>query len=370
VRNRGTIGGSVALNDPSADYPAAIVALNATIHTDRRAIAADAMFTGMFETALEADELITRISIPIPEASGYAKFTQSSSHYPVAGVMVAKTAGGVRVAVTGAGPRVFRVPEMEAALAADFSAAALEGIEVPAEGLNADMHASAPYRAHLITVMARRAVTTATRTPGGLGAGHHGIGRPALGGQHREGAIALTGIAPANEIGVRESLPGDISSIETLYLDAFPDENLLPLVRDLLSQEAIVLSLIGLADEALVGHVVFTSCGIAGRTDKVALLGPLAVAPNWRRQGIGGSLVGEGFRRLKSEGVAQVYVLGDPAYYGRLGFKSDHSVSPPYPLPEEWLGAWQSISLRGARPPLSGKLSLPRPWLNPALWAP
>lgn len=173
-----------------------------------------------------------------------------------------------------------------------------------------------------------------------------------------------------DEIKVRESLPSDIASIETLYPDAFPDEDLLPLVRELLSAEPNVLSLVGLADRALVGHVIFTICGIAGRTDKVALLGPLAVAPNRQRQGIGGALVREGFRRLKRNGVTQVYVLGDPAYYGHFGFEPDNGVTPPFPLPEEWSRAWQSVSLHGAEPPLHGALSVPRPWLQSALWAP
>jgi len=173
-----------------------------------------------------------------------------------------------------------------------------------------------------------------------------------------------------DEIEVRESLTNDIASIETLYPDAFPDEDLLPLVRELLSKEPIVLSLVGLADRTLVGHVIFTACSIAGRTDKVALLGPLAVAPNWQRQGIGGALIREGFQRLKSDGVTQVYVLGDPAYYGRFGFELDISVTPPFTLSEEWSEAWQSVSLCGAKPPLHGELSLPQPWLQPALWAP
>lgn len=162
VRNRATIGGSIATNDPSGDYPAAILALDATIHTDRRQIAADAFFTGMFETALADDELITRIGFPIPEMSSYVKFTKTASHYPIVGVMVAKSPRGVRVVVTGAGPGVFRVAEMEAALADDFSAAALDGPRVSADTLNTDMHASAEYRAHLITVMAKRAVTQAS----------------------------------------------------------------------------------------------------------------------------------------------------------------------------------------------------------------
>ena len=161
VRNRWTIGGSVANNDPAADYPAAILALNATIRTDRRRIPADTFFTGMFETALADDELITRIGFPVPETARYAKFTHAASNYPIVGVMVAKSPAGVRVAVTGAGPCVFRLPEMEAALADDFTAAALDGVHVPADGLNTDMPASADYRAHLITVMAKRAVSAA-----------------------------------------------------------------------------------------------------------------------------------------------------------------------------------------------------------------
>jgi putative acetyltransferase len=171
-------------------------------------------------------------------------------------------------------------------------------------------------------------------------------------------------------IEIRESLPKDIASIEALYPQAFPEEDLLPLVRELLSNHTIVLSLVGIADRALVGHVLFTACGIAGRPDKVALLGPLAVAPNWQRQGIGGRLVRAGIQRLEREGIAQVYVLGDPAYYGRFGFEQDNCVAPPYPIPEEWREAWQSISLGDGKPPPHGALSLPEPWLQPGLWAP
>ncbi len=173
-----------------------------------------------------------------------------------------------------------------------------------------------------------------------------------------------------DEIEIRESLPSDVASIEKLYPDAFPDEDLLPLVRELLREEPIVLSLVGITDRALVGHAIFTACSIAGRTDKVALLGPLAVAPARQRQGIGSAIVRAGFRKLENASVTQVYVLGDPAYYGRMGFEADDGVTPPYPLPKEWCGAWQSISLRDARPPLHGKLSVPRPWLQQALWAP
>jgi aerobic carbon-monoxide dehydrogenase medium subunit len=162
VRNRGTIGGSVANNDPAADYPAALVGLGATVVTSARKIAADAFFTGMFATALKSDEIITAVEFPVPKKAGYAKFPNPASLYAMAGVFVAQMKdGSVRVAVTGAGPKVFRVPEMEAALTKNFSADALAGIVVKAKGLNSDMHASAAYRAHLIGVMARRAVAAA-----------------------------------------------------------------------------------------------------------------------------------------------------------------------------------------------------------------
>jgi carbon-monoxide dehydrogenase medium subunit len=163
VRNRGTIGGSVANNDPSADYPAACLALNATIVTNKRKIPADEFFTGLFETALEEGEIITRISFPIPAKAGYAKFRNPASRYALVGVFVAKRASEIRVAVTGAGASgVFRVPAMEQALATRFSAKSLEGVTVPPDELNSDIHADAQYRAHLISVMARRAVQAAT----------------------------------------------------------------------------------------------------------------------------------------------------------------------------------------------------------------
>jgi len=158
VRNRGTLGGSIANNDPAADYPAAVVGLGATVVTNKRKIAAEAFFKGMFETALAPDEIITAVSFPIPEKAGYEKFKNPASRYAIVGVFVAKTSSGVRVAVTGAGPCVFRVKEMEEALAKSFSADAIKNIKVPASNLNSDIHASSEYRAHLINVMARRAV--------------------------------------------------------------------------------------------------------------------------------------------------------------------------------------------------------------------
>jgi carbon-monoxide dehydrogenase medium subunit len=161
VRNMGTLGGSVANNDPASDYPAAVVGLGATILTNKRKIGAGEFFKGMFETALQAGEIITAVSFPVPKRAGYVKFKNPASRYAIVGVFVAETAGGMRVAVTGAGPSVFRVTEMEKALASKFSADAVANIKVAAAGLNSDMHASAEYRAHLVTVMARRAVEQA-----------------------------------------------------------------------------------------------------------------------------------------------------------------------------------------------------------------
>jgi carbon-monoxide dehydrogenase medium subunit len=158
----GTIGGSLANNDPAADYPAAALALGATIVTNKRRIGAQEFFTGLFETALETGELITRVSFPLPQKAAYMKFRNPASRYALVGVFVAKTAGGVRVAVTGAGANgVFRVEAFEAALNRNFSPSALEGVSVRASGLNSDIHADADYRAHLIGVMARRAVEAA-----------------------------------------------------------------------------------------------------------------------------------------------------------------------------------------------------------------
>jgi carbon-monoxide dehydrogenase medium subunit len=161
VRNRGTIGGSIANNDPAADYPAAVLGLGATVTTNKREIAGDDFFTGMFETALGDGEIIKSVSFPAPEKAAYMKFANPASRYAMVGVFVAKTAGGVRVAVTGAGPCVFRVADMEAALSSNWSADAVAGVSVSASGLNSDIHASAEYRAHLITVMAKRAVAAA-----------------------------------------------------------------------------------------------------------------------------------------------------------------------------------------------------------------
>ncbi len=161
VRNRGTIGGSISNNDPAADYPSALMALGATVVTNKRKIVADDFFTGMFETALEPGEIVTAVQFPIPEKAAYSKFPNPASRYAVVGVFVAKGPAGVRVAVTGAGPSVFRQKEMEAALTKSFTPDAVASIKAPATNLNSDIHASADYRAHLITVMAKRAVAAA-----------------------------------------------------------------------------------------------------------------------------------------------------------------------------------------------------------------
>jgi carbon-monoxide dehydrogenase medium subunit len=158
VRNRGTLGGSVANNDPAADYPSAVLGLNATIITNKREIAAGNFFQGMFATALEAGELIVRIAFPLPKKAAYAKFPHPASGYAMAGVFIAQTAGGVRVAVTGAGPGVFRWAEAEQALAKNMSAAALEKLTLAADDLNEDIHGTREYRAQLAKVMAIRAV--------------------------------------------------------------------------------------------------------------------------------------------------------------------------------------------------------------------
>lgn len=158
VRECGTLGGALANSDPAADYPAAVLALGATLHTQDRTIAADDFFTALFETALAPGELLVKVSFPIPKRAAYQKFRNPASRYAVAGVCVAETAHGVRVAVTGAGSYAFRQSEMEAALTASFTPEALAGIVIPDDDLNSDLHATPAYRAHLVGVMAARAV--------------------------------------------------------------------------------------------------------------------------------------------------------------------------------------------------------------------
>ncbi|HEU0201668.1 MAG TPA: xanthine dehydrogenase family protein subunit M [Burkholderiaceae bacterium] len=162
VRNRGTIAGSIANSDPAADYPAAVLGLGATIKTNTREIAADDFFKGLYETALKEGEIITALTFPVPEKSAYVKFKQPASRFAIVGVFVAKTAGGVRVGVTGAGPCAFRAKAFEDALNKKFAPEACDGISIPAAGLNSDIHGSAEYRAHLIAVLTKRAVAQAS----------------------------------------------------------------------------------------------------------------------------------------------------------------------------------------------------------------
>jgi len=161
VRHMGTIGGSIANNDPAADYPAAVLALGATVATNKRKIEADGFFKGLYETALAPGELVTSVSFPAPKRAAYMKFKNPASRFAIVGVFVADFGGKVRVAVTGAGPCVFRQAEMEKALSAKFAPESVASIKVKPDGLNNDLHASPEYRAHLVTVMAKRAVQKA-----------------------------------------------------------------------------------------------------------------------------------------------------------------------------------------------------------------
>lgn len=159
VRNRGTIGGSVANSDPSADYPAAVVGLGGTVHTQQRSISGDEFFHDLFETALQPGEIITHIDFPIPTRAAYRKFPNPASRYAVVGVLIADFGGTVRVGVTGAGPCAFRASGIEEVLNDNLDPSAINGVEVPDAGFNSDLHASAEYRAHLVKVMARRALS-------------------------------------------------------------------------------------------------------------------------------------------------------------------------------------------------------------------
>jgi putative acetyltransferase len=169
---------------------------------------------------------------------------------------------------------------------------------------------------------------------------------------------------------IRATTAGDQANLEALYGVAFPEENLLRLIRRLLAEEPGILSLAAGVDDRLVGHILFTPCGVGESENCAALLGPLAVAPDWQRRGVGRALVREGLSRLGQTELMQVLVLGDPNYYGRFGFLPEKSILPPYDLPAEWSGAWQSIKLRESEIAIAGILRPPPAWLSPALWAP
>lgn len=169
---------------------------------------------------------------------------------------------------------------------------------------------------------------------------------------------------------IRTFQPQDRPAITAFYPQAFPDEDLVPLLQKLLDDTGNVVNLVALRDGAVIGHVAFTRCGIGGRTERLGLLGPLAVAPQYQKQGIGSALVRSGMERVGADGVTQVFVLGDPDYYSRFGFVQENKITPPYDLPEQWRPGWQSVMLGapGHRP--EGPLSVPEPWRERALWLP
>lgn len=173
-----------------------------------------------------------------------------------------------------------------------------------------------------------------------------------------------------SDLVIRDSVADDTASIESLYPQGFPDEDLLPLVRELLQAPGIARSLVATIGSEVAGHIIFTTCSVAECNVKAALLGPLVVAPAWQRRGIGGALVRAGMQRMQNDDVVLVCVLGDPEYYGRLGFNPETRVAPPYRLPDEWAGAWQSRYAGGTEKLCTGRLSVPALWRQPDLWAP
>ncbi len=169
---------------------------------------------------------------------------------------------------------------------------------------------------------------------------------------------------------IRETTAGDVVQVLALYPQAFPEEELRPVVTDLLKEGTDVLSLAGFDGKVLVAHVVFTACGTAGENRGAALLAPLGVKPSHQQQGLGSSLVRAGLQQLEDQGIRQVFVLGDPAYYQRFGFLPERQVLTPYPIPENWADAWQSMLLAGGKRMAAGCLSVLDPWMEPTLWAP
>jgi len=169
---------------------------------------------------------------------------------------------------------------------------------------------------------------------------------------------------------IRPSTPDDHSALASLYPAVFPNEDLVPLVDALLRIGDEVVSLVTSHSSSVTGHLVMTPCAVDPAGGRAGLLGPLAVAPDWQGRGLGTALVREGLARMESVGAWRVCVLGDPGYYGRFGFSPESRLLPPYPLPEEWRDAWQSIALGGADSRLTGQLVVPEPWRRPELWGP
>lgn len=173
------------------------------------------------------------------------------------------------------------------------------------------------------------------------------------------------------DLEIRPGDAGDLVALEALYAAAFPDEDLLPLVRALLAEpEGTVLSLVAVSGHTRVGQILFTRCGVEGQAAEVALLGPLAIMPDRQQSGIGSLLIAAGLERLESCGISRVLVLGDPDYYGRFGFAPDADIVPPYRLPDEWRDAWQSRAAGEVANAISGRLQVPAPWGDRALWLP
>ncbi len=169
---------------------------------------------------------------------------------------------------------------------------------------------------------------------------------------------------------IRETTVGDTEEILALYPQAFPDEELRPLVSALLDRDQVVLSLAGFNKKSLVAHILFTICGTEEQDQTGALLAPLGVLPSHQKQGLGSSLVKSGLEKMRAKGIGQVFVLGDPGYYRRFGFLPEQHVLAPYPIPEEGADAWQSLSLAPRAPLSAGRLMLPEPWMAPDLWKP
>ncbi|MEM8957093.1 MAG: N-acetyltransferase [Pseudomonadota bacterium] len=173
----------------------------------------------------------------------------------------------------------------------------------------------------------------------------------------------------ASSLTIRAGTREDWPALRTLYAEAFPEEVLLPLVEALMADPAFgVCSLVALLDDRVVGHIVMTPCSVGGTADPIALLGPLGVRPDAQGKGVGSALVRAGCDAMQQRGCGQVLVLGDPAYYGRFGFRQSCTVTPPHPIPAAWKHAWQALDFDAAGPPASGRLQVPPPWRDPALW--
>lgn len=167
---------------------------------------------------------------------------------------------------------------------------------------------------------------------------------------------------------IRLSRPADVAQLDLLYPLAFPEEDLLAIMHALVGRDDVV-SLVAVQGTAVVGHIAFSQCSLAGKDARLSLLGPLCVHPDHQRSGFGSALINEGLKRLAAQGFAKVIVLGDPNYYSRFGFKADATVQPPYQLPSHWADAWQGLDLAVSKEALKGQLIVPEPWQNPVLWA-